>query len=98
MAILEISVLPIGTNNASIGSFIAESCKTLKTKGITFEVTPTSTIVQGSLPQLMEIAEEMHAAPFKLGAQRVITNIMIDERTDKQDDMDGKVEEVIKNI
>lgn len=98
MAILEISVLPIGTDSTSIGSFITEACKTLKTKGITFEVTPTSTIVQGGLSQLMEIAEEMHAAPFKLGAQRVVTNITIDERTDKQDDTDGKVEEVIKNI
>lgn len=98
MAILEISVLPIGTNSASIGSFVTEACRTLKAKGITFEVTPTSTIAEGSLSQLMEIAEEMHAAPFKLGAQRVITNIRIDERTDKPDDMDGKVEEVIKNI
>ena len=98
MAILEISVLPIGTDNASIGSYITESCKHLKDKGVSFQVTPTSTVVEGNLKQLIEIAEEMHVTPFKMGAQRVITNITIDERNDKTDNMVDKVEEVTKNI
>lgn len=98
MAILEISVLPIGTDKASIGSFVTESCKIIKDKGLPFEVTPTSTVVEGDLKDLIELAEEMHVSPFKIGAKRVVTNITIDQRTDKEDDMEDKVEEVIKNI
>lgn len=43
----------------------------------------------------MKVAEEIHNIPFKDGAMRVVTNIMIDERRDKPDNMEKRVSEVI---
>ncbi|MBZ4645429.1 MAG: hypothetical protein JG777_918 [Clostridia bacterium] len=98
MPILEISVIPVGTNNASIGDMVTKACQVVKNKGLEYQVTATSTIVEGDFNQLMAVAQEMHSMPFKAGAQRVITNITIDERHDKNDSMDDKVEEVIDRM
>ncbi|MDK2801042.1 MAG: hypothetical protein PWQ70_2661 [Clostridiales bacterium] len=98
MPILEISVLPIGTNSASISDMIAQSCQVVKNKGLDYQITATSTIIEGDYNQLIDIAKSMHEMPFKNGAQRVITNMTIDERHDKKDSMDDKVEEVIDRM
>jgi len=41
---------------------------------------PASTVMEGDLSALMQIAEEMHRAAFDEGTLRVVTNISIDER------------------
>lgn len=94
MALLEISVVPVGTDSPSISSFIAESCKEAKRNGIKFNVTPTSTVMEGDLPALLDVAEQMHSAAFRAGSQRVVTNISIDERQDK----DLRMEETVQAV
>jgi uncharacterized protein (TIGR00106 family) len=98
MPILEISVIPIGTSSASIGDMVTQACQIVKNKGLVHEITATSTLVEGDFNQLIQVAQEMHAIPFKAGAQRVITSMTIDERHDKNDSMDDKVEEVIDRM
>ncbi|HWI52005.1 MAG TPA: MTH1187 family thiamine-binding protein [Symbiobacteriaceae bacterium] len=83
MALLEISVVPVGTESPSISSFITEACREAKRNGIKFDVTPTSTVMEGDLPALIDVAQQMHKAGFRAGVQRVVTNISIDERVDK---------------
>lgn len=83
MALLEISVVPVGTESPSISSYIAEACREAKRNGIKFDVTPTATVMEGDLPALLDVAQKMHAAGFGNGVQRVVTNISIDERRDK---------------
>jgi uncharacterized protein (TIGR00106 family) len=83
MALLEISVVPVGTDTPSISSFITEACREAKRNGIKFDVTPTATVMEGDLPALMHVAQQMHQAAFRAGTQRVVTNISIDERRDK---------------
>ncbi|MDF2626399.1 MAG: hypothetical protein K0R39_230 [Symbiobacteriaceae bacterium] len=83
MALLEISVVPVGTESPSISSFISEACREAKRNGIKFDVTPTATVMEGDLPALLDVAQKMHQAGFHGGVQRVVTNIAIDERRDK---------------
>lgn len=94
VALLEISVVPVGTDGPSISSFIAEACREARRNGIKFEVTPTSTVMEGDLPALMDVARQMHQAAFHGGSQRVVTNISIDERRDK----DLKMEETVAAV
>lgn len=94
MSILEINFVPVGTNTASFSSFVQDAVKLLSNRGLKYTVTPTSTVIEGSTPELMNIALEMHNIPFNDGANRVITNIMLDERRDKPDDMQKRVYEV----
>lgn len=46
----------------------------------------------------MSLAQKMHQIPFSMGASRVISNITIDERHDKETDMERQVQAVKKNM
>lgn len=94
MALLEISVVPVGTESPSISSYIAQACREAERNGIKFDVTPTSTVMEGDLPALLHVAQQMHEAAFHAGSQRVVTNISIDERRDK----DLKMEESVSTV
>lgn len=98
MALLEISVVPVGTENPSISSFVAQACKEAKRNGIKFDVTPTATVMEGDLPALIHVAQEMHEAAFRGGCQRVVTNISIDERRDKDLTMEETVSAVRNEV
>jgi uncharacterized protein (TIGR00106 family) len=94
MALLEISVVPVGTESPSISSFVADACREAKRNGIKFDVTPTSTVMEGDLGALIQVAQQMHQAGFQAGAPRVVTNISIDERRDKDLSMEKTVSAV----
>jgi uncharacterized protein (TIGR00106 family) len=93
--IAELKVIPLGTGSASLSKYVAAVIKIVKrTKGITYQVTPMATIVQGSLPQVLKLAQQMHEVPFTMGVNRVLTSIIIDDRRDKPITMESKVKAV----
>jgi uncharacterized protein (TIGR00106 family) len=91
MAIIDISVVPVGTAKPSVSSYVAGAVKILlKEPGIRYELTAMNTIIEGDLPHLLELAKRMHDSAFDAGAQRVVTTLRIDERRDKPLTIDGK--------
>ncbi len=98
MAVMEISVVPVGTDNPSISHYVAECVAIVKARGLPYELTSMGTNVEGELGDLLGVAEEMHQLPFKRGAQRVLTSIKIDDRRDKKLSMQGKKEAVTKKL
>ena len=98
MAVMEISVVPVGTENPSISHYVAECVAIVKEKGLRYELTSMGTNVEGELKELLSVAAEMHELPFKRGAQRVLTSIKIDDRRDKRLSMRGKKEAVEKRL
>lgn len=88
MPILDISIIPVGTPGPSISSYIQEACDLVDGQGLHYKVTPTSTVIEGELDTLLQVARNMHLRPFQDGAERVVTTIMIDERHDKREDME----------
>jgi uncharacterized protein (TIGR00106 family) len=95
---MEISVVPIGTDNPSISHYVAECVTIVKEKGLSYELSSMGTNVEGELRDLLGVAEKMHELPFKRGAQRVVTSIKIDDRRDKQLSIRGKKEAVEKKL
>jgi len=75
MAILEISVVPIGTKNTSLSSYVAECVQILKKEKVRYELTSMGTNIEGDLRNLLRIAFKMHQVPFKKGALRVVTTL-----------------------
>jgi uncharacterized protein (TIGR00106 family) len=73
MAIMEISVVPIGTESPSVSPFVAECVKIVEQQGLTYEVTSMGTEVEGAVDALLALAAQMHRASFTQGAQRVLT-------------------------
>jgi uncharacterized protein (TIGR00106 family) len=90
MAILEISIVPIGTKETSVSSYVADCLKILKKEKIRYELTSMGTNIEGDLRELIRIALKMHQAPFKKGALRVLTTLRIDDRRDKKGTLSGK--------
>ncbi len=98
MAIVDVTVIPIGTETPSVSSYVADIQKILKQyeeKGeIQYQLTPMNTLIEGELPVLFEVIQAIHEAPFNAGIQRVATNIRIDDRRDVKRRMQDKVERV----
>ena len=99
MAICSISVVPIGTGSTSVSSYVAMCHDILKgAKGVKYRLTPMATIIEGDLERLLELAGELHRVPFAKGAHRVLTTIILDDRTDKALTMEGKIESVERKL
>ena len=84
MALLELTIIPVGTGNPSVGDFIADIEKALENENVPSTLTDMGTILEGTPEKLLEIASRLHEIPFQRGAARVITQIRIDDRRDKE--------------
>lgn len=95
MAIAEIKIVPVGTDSASFSSTVAACFRVAEeTPGVQARITPTSTILEGDLEQVLGVVRRMHRVPFREGVERVITQVFIDERRDKPQDMQAMVEAI----
>jgi uncharacterized protein (TIGR00106 family) len=92
MAMMEISVVPLGTSTPSLSQYVAGAVRILQGEpGIKYELTAMGTIVEGETEKLLELAGRMHRAAFAAGVMRVATTIRLDERHDKTLTMAGKI-------
>jgi uncharacterized protein (TIGR00106 family) len=95
MAIMEISIVPVGTPTPSVSQYVAGAVRILRDeKGIRYELTPMGTVIEGELDTLLSLAGRMHSSAFDAGAMRVVTSIKLDERRDKPSSMGSKLEAV----
>jgi uncharacterized protein (TIGR00106 family) len=95
MAMIDISVVPVGTGSASVSEFVAGAVNIVRNEaGIKYRLTPMNTVIEGDLEQLLSLAKKMHDSAFSAGAARVVTTIRIDERRDKPLTMEGKLQAV----
>ncbi len=98
MAILEISIVPIGIPGTSLSAYVADCLQVLKKERVTFELSAMGTNIEGKLKDLMRIAIKMHEVPFKKGAPRVLTTMRIDDRRDKKGTLEGKKKAVRRKL
>ena len=96
MAILEISVVPIGTGQTSLSAYVADCLRVLKKRKVRYELSSMGTNIEGDLKDLFKIATAMHQVPFRKGAKRVVTTMKIDDRRDKKGTLEGK-KKAVKN-
>ncbi len=98
MAIMEISVIPLGTQTPSVSKYVANAIKILKKeKNIKYELTSMGTIVEcNSIDKLFDIAKKIHHVPFNSEIKRVVTSLKIDDRKDKELTIKGKKKSVYK--
>ncbi|EGQ3590445.1 MTH1187 family thiamine-binding protein [Staphylococcus pseudintermedius] len=102
MAIVDIVVIPVGTEGPSVSQYIAEiqtKLEEFKQEGkIDYQLTPMNTLIEGELADLFEVIQAIHELPFNKGLDRVCTNIRIDDRRDKQRKMNDKLDSVKKHL
>ena len=99
MAIVEISVVPLGTKAPSVSRYVARAIKILeKQKDIGYEITAMGTIIEGDLDRILAVVRKMHEETFGDGVSRVVTTVKIDDRRDKAQSMKGKVDSIKKKL
>lgn len=94
MAIMEISVIPLGLGSPSVGDYVAELIKYLQKEDIPHYLSDMGTVVQGEVPILLKLAQALHELPFARGVKRVVTHITLDDRRDKEVKLSDKIKAV----
>lgn len=99
MAVLEVTLVPIGTQETSCSAYVAEAYKAVKDReGINISLNPMGTVMEGDLDLLFEAVRDMQEAVFEAGPERVYTVIKIDDRRDRASNLEGKVQSVMDKI
>ncbi|PLX84910.1 MAG: hypothetical protein C0617_06075 [Desulfuromonas sp.] len=99
MAIVEVSITPLGTSTPGVSSYVAGCLEILRASGLAHQLTPMGTVIEGDLDAIFAVLRRMHEAPFAAGAARVSTQVKIDDRRDRTGHtMAGKVRAVEEKL
>jgi uncharacterized protein (TIGR00106 family) len=99
MAVVEISVAPLGTASPGVSSYVAACVKIVAASGLVYQLTPMGTVIEGDIDEIFPVLRKMHEVPFGEGAERVSTLVKIDDRRDQgSHDLQGKVESVLNKL
>ncbi|MFC2013860.1 MTH1187 family thiamine-binding protein [Chloroflexota bacterium] len=99
MAIVEVSIIPLGTETPSVSQYVAKATGILQgEEDIKYELTAMGTIIEGDLDRLLSLIRKMHEAVFFAGITRVVTTVKIDDRRDKTSTMSSKKESLKRKL
>ncbi len=94
MAVVFLSITPLGTGTPSVSSYVAGVEKILRGTALTHQLTAMGTIIEGDLDEILAVVRRMHEHPFTQGAVRVSTFLKIDDRRDRPHTIAGKMASV----
>jgi uncharacterized protein (TIGR00106 family) len=84
MALMQITIIPLGTGSVSVGDHVAEVQRLLAEQGVPHQLNDMGTLVEGEAAELLRLAATIHELPFQHGCQRVVTQMVLDDRRDKK--------------
>ena len=91
MIISQLSIAPVG-KDVSLSRYVKKVISVLKENNIKFETNDMATVIETEdLETLFKVVEKAHKAVIEFGAQRVITELKIDDRRDKNVTMGTKI-------
>lgn len=98
MAVVEVSITPLGTATPGVSPYVAGCVRIIRESGLNYQLTPMGTVIEGELDDILKVIRLMHEAPFESGVSRVSTLIKIDDRRDKVHTMTGKLSSVEEKL
>ena len=96
MATADLTILALGSTDASAGEYIAEIQRRLAAQDrVRFQMHAMGTSLEGEVGDILAVVGELHAVPFEMGLPRVYTVLKLDERRDRPDQtLEDKVRSV----
>lgn len=92
MIIAQLSIAPVG-EDTSLHQYVQIVIDILKKEHITFETNAMATVIEApDLSTLFNVVQKAHSAVIAAAAKRVITELKIDDRTDKKATMKSKTQ------
>ena len=94
MIISQLSIAPVG-GGTSLSKYVKIVIDILKRNNIKFKTNDMATVIEtGDLKTLFRVVEEAHKAVISAGAKRVITELKIDDRRDKEVVLGTKIKSI----
>jgi uncharacterized protein (TIGR00106 family) len=90
--IAEFSIVPIGSGT-SLSKYVAECLSIVKESGLNHQLTPMGTVLEGESAEVIPVIMRCHERVMQM-SERVVTSIKIDDRRDRPNDMERKVQSV----
>ena len=98
MALMHLTIIPLGTSSTSVGDYVADLQKALARSGFPYKLTDMGTIIEGSSKELLALAAQLSEMPFNKGVNRVVTQISMDDRRDKKVTLGDKEASVAERL
>ena len=94
MILAQLSVYPIGAG-VSLGRFVKKGVKIIEESGYTYQVGGMSTGIEvPDLQSLFDLVAKIRQAQLDEGAERLIIELKVDERRDKDATLQSKIDSV----
>ena len=94
MIIAQLSIAPVG-ESTSLSKYVKLAIETLKNENIKFETNAMATVIEtDDLNKLFNAVQKAHNAVLTCGVSRVITELKIDERRDKNATIESKIKSI----
>ena len=94
MILAQLSVYPLG-EGTSVSRFVKKGMKALKESGFIYEIGGLSTAIQvPDLDSLFLLVKKVHQAHLDEGAKRVVIDLKVDDRRDKEATLESKIKSV----
>ena len=91
MIIAQLSIAPLG-KGTSVSNYVKIVIETLKKEQVKFQTNAMATVIEiQDLATLFHAVQKAHLAVAAAGAERIITELKIDDRRDKEATMKSKV-------
>lgn len=91
--IVDVSITPM-TGRASVRDEVARAHEILRETNYPVELHANGTNVEGEYSVIMEAIERIHETLHEAGVPRIVTNVRVTSRTDKEDSIQERVESV----
>lgn len=99
MPTADLTVIALGRADASASAYIAEIQRRLAAQDrVRYVMHAMGTSLEGTTADILEIVGELHAVPFEMGVPRVYTVLKLDERRDREQTLEDKVESVRRRL
>ena len=83
MILAQLSVYPVG-EGTSLSRYVKKGVKVIKDSGYTYEIGGMSTAIEvPDLDALFSLVKKVHQAHLDEGGQRIIIDLKVDDRRDK---------------
>ena len=89
--IVELSVVPVGTAETSVSAYVRAALKIIEENGLDYEINSMGTCVQGEWDEIFPALRAVHDELAKMGCNRIVTTVKIDDRRDKYGTMNAKI-------
>jgi uncharacterized protein (TIGR00106 family) len=94
---LDFCVVPIGVG-VSVSAYVAECQRVLADSGLSFQMHPYGTVVEGEWEAVFAALRACHERVHAMGAPRISTSLRLGTRTDREQSMADKLESVRQKL